>query len=1601
MTKSELPGFYRLSMRERRERVAELCGIPIDELRLLSGEHGLSEEQAEQMVENALGVMGMPFGLCVNLRMNGRDRLVPMAVEEPSVIAACSHAAKLLRAGGGLDVSVSAPLMVGQIQLLDVPDAARAEEALRGAKNDLLELANAGHPQLVAAGGGAVDIEVRELPRLGETDPCGPMFIVHVVVDVRDAMGANAINSMCERIAPRVASLTGGRVGLRILSNLCDRRIVTARGRVPFDALVGKGAGGPESLARGIEEASVFAERDPYRAATHNKGIMNGVDAVLVAFGQDWRAVEAGAHAHASHEGRYTALARWRVRDGALHGELVVPMAVGTVGGIAAVHPVAALARRVSKVEHAADLAGLTAAVGLAQNLGALRALAAEGIQLGHMRLHARNVAFEAGAVGEEVERVAALIAEARAVNVPAAREVLVRVRAASMRAGEATTEWVRRRFRELGERYAPRVMGLIEEIVRGASPEGSSLADMCGYHMETGGKRLRALLPMLVAEALGSDPAELVPLGAACEMLHNATLVHDDLQDGDATRRGRATVWARFGQAQAINLGDAMFYYTLLLSQRLSAPVERRELCARRVLLDTLRVIDGQEREFILKQATEPTLTDYFLMVEGKTSGLFALPVAGAAELCGAQADVVEGLVEAARHMGVIFQIQDDVLDLYGEKGRDIKGSDICEGKRSVLAVHALTHGTPDEVAWLRAVLDKPRDETTIEEVARATALFERLGSVDFALREIAARRARALGVPVLDRHPRLRELVAGVCDLFLEPIRPLVEARETSSGSPTGAAPAPAVPSPGAGGGGAASAPAGSAPAAAPVRPPVPAPIPLHGPKPSAEDEAFSRRLLPLVSRTFALSIEALPSELRDAVRVSYLLCRVVDSIEDEAGLAPRSRVTLFDRFDGLMADDRSEVPPFEELCRQLALGGARPERELCQGAGAVFRCFRALPRGQREAIRPHVLEMSRGMREYTARADAEGKLRLRDLADLERYCYFVAGTVGELLTSLFEQQVPGLDEATRRAVRQRAVQFGLGLQFVNILKDVASDYGRGDCYLPTALASEHRLDLERLLEPTERTAALTVLRALTARARVHLEKASEYTALWPAPQGEPVRMFCAVPLALALATLREVERGEDALRRDREPKISRARVEAIFTDAKRAVASNAALTTFLAAADEPTAPAPTVGATVSVAHTRVRAARPPVPDLGAARRDHDTDRSSPMTSPNDSDDDRASTFRDRHYAGRVLVTGAAGHLGANLVRRLLDDGREVRTLLRHGSNNEAVEELEVERVFADLRDYPKLLAAVRGSETVYHVAAKVSTNNATAREEREIYDCNVTGTQNLLRACLETGVKRVVVSGSLSAVGRNLDDPTRPSDETMQHYPFEDHMPYGRTKVLVEHESLKAMADGLDVVIATSCAILGPHDYKPSRMGRTLIDYAHGRLRAYLPGGFEFVATRDIVEGHVLAMRRGRTGHKYVISTEFMTVDQIMDLFEEVTGRPRPRLRLPPALMAGIAEVSSFVFDNFFPDVPQRFTPNAVRVLRSERRADIGKARRELGYEPTGVRHAVHEAYADFARRGLVPASGASVALGTVLAAAGKKAAAKDKKREGAAA
>ncbi len=416
---SQLPGFYKVKVSERRALVAEATGVDAQAIADSLGGGGLTAETADKFVENVLGTYALPYGVALNVRVNGLDHVVPMVVEEPSVVAAASNAAKMVRAGGGFQADVDPPLMISQVQLTHVKDADLARAAIVSATSTILALADRSVPGLVVRGGGARGLEVRVL---GE--PADEMLVVQILVDCRDAMGANLINTVAEAVADRLAALSRGRVGLRILSNLCDRRCVRVRCLVPPDVLATENMTGSEVID-GIVNASRFAELDPYRAATHNKGIMNGIDAVVIATGNDWRAVEAGAHAFAARSGQYSPLSIWRREGDALRGSLELPLALGTVGGTLRVHPSARLSLALMHVTEASDLAAVTACVGLASNLAAVRALATDGIQRGHMALHARSVALAAGAVDEEVERVAEMIVEARDVTLEAAKRAL------------------------------------------------------------------------------------------------------------------------------------------------------------------------------------------------------------------------------------------------------------------------------------------------------------------------------------------------------------------------------------------------------------------------------------------------------------------------------------------------------------------------------------------------------------------------------------------------------------------------------------------------------------------------------------------------------------------------------------------------------------------------------------------------------------------------------------------------------------------------------------------------------------------------------------------------------------------------------------------------------------------------------------------------------------------------------------------------------------------------------------------------------------------------------------------------------------------------
>jgi hydroxymethylglutaryl-CoA reductase len=424
MQSSRFAGFYTQSLDERIERVAQWADLTEDETAVLRGATGLSLLRADQMIENVVGLHTLPLGIAVNFLVNGRNVLVPMVVEEPSVVAGASFAAKLARAGGGFRSTSTPPEMIGQIQVLDIADPEAARLDLLSARKKLLARANETDPLLVQLGGGARDLEVR----IVERPSAQPMLVVHLIFDCRDAMGANAVNTACEALAPTIEQITGGQVLLRILSNLADRRLASTRCTVPADALAFGDLPGPD-VAQGVVEASTFAAADPYRAATHNKGIMNGVDAVVVATGNDWRAVEAGAHAYAARDGRYTSLSTWaRDTDGDLVGTLEMPMTVGTVGGATRAHPTAQVALKILRVETARELAEIIAAVGLAQNLAALRALATEGIQRGHMELHARQVAISVGASGPQIGQVAELMVTEGAVRADRAQAILARL---------------------------------------------------------------------------------------------------------------------------------------------------------------------------------------------------------------------------------------------------------------------------------------------------------------------------------------------------------------------------------------------------------------------------------------------------------------------------------------------------------------------------------------------------------------------------------------------------------------------------------------------------------------------------------------------------------------------------------------------------------------------------------------------------------------------------------------------------------------------------------------------------------------------------------------------------------------------------------------------------------------------------------------------------------------------------------------------------------------------------------------------------------------------------------------------------------------------
>jgi hydroxymethylglutaryl-CoA reductase len=413
---SQISGFYKLHPKERLEIVQSFAGLSAEEVQILSSTGGITLEQADRMIENVVGVIPVPVGIAVNFLINGRDYLIPMAIEEPSVVAAASYAAKMARSKGGFTAHSTGSVMIGQVQIVNVPDPYGARMGIFQAKDEILTKANEQDPVLVSFGGGAKDLQARIIHT-----SCGPMIIAELLVDCKDAMGANAVNTMAEAIAPLLERVTGGQVYLRIISNLATHRLARAKVVIPQDVI------GGASVVEGIIFAYAFAAADSFRCATHNKGIMNGISAVVLATGNDTRAIEAGAHAYAALSGHYRPLTSWEPNEaGDLVGTIELPLAVGLVGGATRAHPVARTLVKILGVTSVVEFAEVLACVGLAQNLAALRALVNEGIQRGHMALHARNIAVEAGATGDQIDRVVQQMIEEHMIRIDRAKQILL-----------------------------------------------------------------------------------------------------------------------------------------------------------------------------------------------------------------------------------------------------------------------------------------------------------------------------------------------------------------------------------------------------------------------------------------------------------------------------------------------------------------------------------------------------------------------------------------------------------------------------------------------------------------------------------------------------------------------------------------------------------------------------------------------------------------------------------------------------------------------------------------------------------------------------------------------------------------------------------------------------------------------------------------------------------------------------------------------------------------------------------------------------------------------------------------------------------------------
>ncbi|EAF3404965.1 hydroxymethylglutaryl-CoA reductase, degradative [Listeria monocytogenes] len=417
--------FYKKTVEERRAILAEYADLNEEEQAFLASTGALSFDKANHMIENTIGIYSLPLGLGMNMLLNDKHYVVPMVMEEPSVVAAQSAGAKLIGQNGGITGSATKRKMIGQIELISVSDIQAAKENIIANEEQLIAIANQAHPSLQKRGGGAVEIQVRT----AQTANDETLLIVHLLVDTQEAMGANMVNTMVETLAPELEMLTNGTANMRILSNLVDEATATAVCRINPESLATKTQSG-EWVRDRIIAAYEFADADIYRAATHNKGIMNGIDAVIMAFGNDWRAVEAASHAYAARTGSYKPMSKWsKDAEGYLVGELTLPMPVAFVGGSIGIHPIATLSKKIARVESAKELAMLVCAVGLTQNLAALKALVTEGIQRGHMSLQAKSLAMTAGAEADGIEKVATFLQESKQLNVVAAKEFINKLR--------------------------------------------------------------------------------------------------------------------------------------------------------------------------------------------------------------------------------------------------------------------------------------------------------------------------------------------------------------------------------------------------------------------------------------------------------------------------------------------------------------------------------------------------------------------------------------------------------------------------------------------------------------------------------------------------------------------------------------------------------------------------------------------------------------------------------------------------------------------------------------------------------------------------------------------------------------------------------------------------------------------------------------------------------------------------------------------------------------------------------------------------------------------------------------------------------------------